>query len=63
VQLVSDNGNRSDVVSTKKWQASTFDRLAGGVEMRGVTWQGTISVPADFGRPGGWETLPSAAPN
>ena len=52
LQLLSEKGQRSEVTHTDDWRATTFDRQASGVEMKGATWKGSISVPADFGTPG-----------
>ncbi len=53
LQLVSEDGAISKVVSTEGWQSSNSDQKSGqDMEMSGVTWTGSIPVEAKFGKPG-----------
>jgi len=53
LQLVSEDGAISKVVSTEGWQSSNNDQKSKqDTEMGGVTWMGSIPVGAEFGKPG-----------
>lgn len=53
LQLVSEDGAISKVISTEGWQPSSNDQKSKqDTEMGGVTWMGSIPVGAGFGKPG-----------
>ena len=51
LQLASEKG-LTTVVSTNDWRATTSIRPSHGVEMKGITWKGSITADASFGNPG-----------
>lgn len=51
LQLASEQ-HLTTVISTSDWRATTSTGTSHGVEMKGITWKGSITADAGFGTPG-----------